>query len=330
MEKNKILIIDDDINEYLSIASRISHCGDYYVVPSVYTEMNTAFNGGGESIKNYVDNLIINNYKDIRLVICDLNFRKEIGIQGFQLIEYMRKISIESCPHYIPLLPIMAYTNYMNDYEPEKIITEHGASFCFKKPTDEQKNNTTWIAQFNKMIETHVTLFSSNLTNIEKLSVPANIQQELEKFKKEHGGKKTAFIMTPFSDSHKDTIEKINEILQTNNIIGHIANAPGGENHDNLLPNIQVFLHGCDFGIGIYSNVSDIGGVDLKINPNLSLEVGYMLALQKKVGLLKDNSLPRLNSDLDEKLYIPFNIHNPVDLKEKLEIWLKNKGFITR
>lgn len=60
-------------------------------------------------------------------------------------------------------------------------------------------------------------------------------------------------------------------------------------------------------------------------NPNVALEVGYMLAKKRKVCLLKDNRLAKLPTDLISKLYREYD---PNDIKnsvsKEIEMWIRN------
>ena len=66
-----------------------------------------------------------------------------------------------------------------------------------------------------------------------------------------------------------------------------------------------------------------------QFSPNVSLEVGYLLALRKKVCILKDKNLPNLHADLAGKLYRLFDPHNPLETIPKvLGDWLDEIGLL--
>jgi nucleoside 2-deoxyribosyltransferase len=66
-----------------------------------------------------------------------------------------------------------------------------------------------------------------------------------------------------------------------------------------------------------------------QFNPNVSLEVGYMLALRKPVCLLKDATLTALTTDLVGKLYKAFDPQDPVgSIPEELLKWCKDRHFV--
>jgi hypothetical protein len=81
-------------------------------------------------------------------------------------------------------------------------------------------------------------------------------------------------------------------------------------------------MHGCGFGIAIFDRIEEE-----EFSPNVSLEVGYMMALGKDVCLLKDKTLETLHADLLGKLYKPFDPQNAEGtIPNQLSKWLSDKG----
>ena len=101
------------------------------------------------------------------------------------------------------------------------------------------------------------------------------------------------------SEGYDIILKTIKNVLQENGCFG--GRADDRIFHNDVLYNILTYLHGCDFGIALFDK-SEI----TTFNPNVSLEVGFLLALNKPVFLLKDQNLPMLQSDLAGKLY--FNL----------------------
>lgn len=95
--------------------------------------------------------------------------------------------------------------------------------------------------------------------------------------------------------------------------------------HDDLFPNITTYLHGCGFGIAVFERIESDD-----FNPNVSLEVGYMLAMRKSVCLLKDQTLKTLHADLVGKLYSPFDtLEITHTIEVQLSKWLSDKALIS-
>jgi hypothetical protein len=75
----------------------------------------------------------------------------------------------------------------------------------------------------------------------------------------------------------------------------------------------------CGFGIAVFERLTQD-----QFNPNVSLEVGYMMALRKPVCLLKDLTLHSLSSDLAGKIYENFDVQRPEEtLPLALDNWLR-------
>ena len=83
-------------------------------------------------------------------------------------------------------------------------------------------------------------------------------------------------------------------------------------------------LHGCGFGIAVYERIQTN-----EPNANVGLEVGYLMAMNKPVLILKDKTVPVIQSDLAGKLYKPFDPHDPEGtLPNQLTKWLEDNGII--
>lgn len=62
-------------------------------------------------------------------------------------------------------------------------------------------------------------------------------------------------------------------------------------------------------------------------NPNVTLELGYMLALRQPCLILKEKSLSTLNSDIIGRLYTPFDSHKAKKtVSYAIEKWLEKLG----
>ncbi len=172
------------------------------------------------------------------------------------------------------------------------------------------------------IIDSHIKIFEKTLQSIEDKSLPYVIKDRVKDYKKQYENKKTAFIMSSFSSNHNTIIKVIKETLDKYSIEGFIV-----ENikEKYLLQNIEVYMHGCDFGIGVFTQIDDN-----KFNSNTSLEVGYMMGLNKNVLLLKEIHFERLQSDLDGLLWEPFDAFNiESTIPKVLEKWLRDMNIIT-
>jgi nucleoside 2-deoxyribosyltransferase len=86
----------------------------------------------------------------------------------------------------------------------------------------------------------------------------------------------------------------------------------------------MTYLYGCGFGIAVFERIEAE-----EFNPNVSLEVGYMFALNKPVCLLKDRTLKTLHTDLVGKLYKTFDPQDPIKtIPDEVTQWLSDKEII--
>ena len=160
-----------------------------------------------------------------------------------------------------------------------------------------------------------------------KLSVgatpPPAIQESLNRFKVDYPPiRKTAFVMMRFGTTaaHTAIVNTIREALNPLSIVA--LRADDKQYHDDLFDNVLTYVYGCDFGIAVFERIEAE-----EFNPNVSLEIGYLLALNKPVCLLKDKTLKTLHTDLMGKLYRTFDPLDPHEtIPRELGRWVKDKG----
>jgi nucleoside 2-deoxyribosyltransferase len=121
---------------------------------------------------------------------------------------------------------------------------------------------------------------------------------------------------------HSDIVDCIKKTLKKYDIIA--LRADDKEYMDDLFSNVKTYLHACDFGIAVFERITEDD-----FNPNVTLEVGYMFGLGKKVLLLKDQTLTLLTTDLTGKLYKQFDTTDVLKtMPDQIEKWLSDKGVI--
>lgn len=93
---------------------------------------------------------------------------------------------------------------------------------------------------------------------------------------------------------------------------------------DDLLTNVETYIHGCAFGISVHERIESETQ-----NPNVALEIGYLLGIGKPVCLLKERTVPSLPVDLMGRLYVEFDLQRlRPSLRESLTRWLEDYRFI--
>jgi hypothetical protein len=74
---------------------------------------------------------------------------------------------------------------------------------------------------------------------------------------------------------------------------------------DDLWENVQYYMRYCRLGVAVFEEIDE-----RDFNPNISLELGYMYALNRRCLLLKDKRMPRLPTDTCGKIYRDFDTYN--------------------
>lgn len=96
--------------------------------------------------------------------------------------------------------------------------------------------------------------------------------------------------------------------------------ADGRDYANTLWDNICVCMLGCRFGVVVYENIDTAG-----FNPNINLEVGFMLALGKKMLFLKESQLPAMPTDIMSHIYRIFDISNLRDsINVQIQKWVSD------
>jgi hypothetical protein len=167
--------------------------------------------------------------------------------------------------------------------------------------------------------------FSSRESRMIIKAASSEIHGSLAHFRRDNADARgTAFVLMSFS--HTNAHANVLKVVQgTTAEIGIRAlRADGQAYHDDLFFNVLTYAYGCDFGIAVFEKLETH-----EFNPNVALEVGYMLALGRPVCLLKDRTLTTLQADLIGRLYLPFDVQNPGEtIPPLLRNWMKDKGFV--
>ena len=157
------------------------------------------------------------------------------------------------------------------------------------------------------------------------LTPPHEITNSLIKLRQEFPDlTKLGFLMMRF-----DNDETLHQIVEAIKNVGQeyglaVVRADDRHFHANLYENIITLLHGCGFGIAVYERIATE-----QQNPNVGFEVGYLMAMNKPVLLLKDKTMSALPADLIGKLYRGFDVRDPQNsIPEQMTAWLRDNGLI--
>jgi len=165
------------------------------------------------------------------------------------------------------------------------------------------------------------------ITPTQFVTPPSEIAESLDLFREDHPDpSKVAFIMMRFgrTSAHERITSAIKASLKEHGIIA--LRADDKQYNDDLFPNILTYIFGCRFGIAVFERIEAED-----FNPNVSLELGFMMGLKKHVCLLKDKTLKTLHTDLVGKLYRVFDPLNPEeDIQKEVSSWLSDKKLSTQ
>lgn len=154
---------------------------------------------------------------------------------------------------------------------------------------------------------------------------PLVIAMSLERLRAKYpDAKKLGFLVMRFA-AEKPYARIVDVIKKTAEGLGlAVVRADEHEFHGNLLNNVRTYLHGCGFGIALYERITTE-----EPNANVGLEVGYLMAMEKPVLLLKDKTVPTLQTDLAGELYKEFDPHDPEGtIPAQLTKWLEDYGIV--
>jgi len=153
---------------------------------------------------------------------------------------------------------------------------------------------------------------------------PPELLQPLREFLADHPFELNVFGMTRFPDeqdaSDPDPMASALEVSR-------IACADHGmEFHlasdrkivDDLWSNVDAHMWACRYGIGFFEDRRKKG-----VNYNLTIEVGGMLTIGRRLALLKDLSIEQIPTDLVGKIYTELNLDDPSAVSAIIHTWLR-------
>ncbi len=316
MNKKFILIIEDNPKDFEFLKELIENLDEeFQVLPEDFDEMKRKIHS--REIQQFVLNQIKDNYKSICTVICDMELGRNHQA-GKNVIERIRNYKNISPKYWTDMVPIIAVTQYPDALE--KMVNA-GADFFLGKPEkDEEK--ALFITNFNAALTSQAKRFEKKLKVLEALPYPQNIVEPIERFKNEHKKETTAFIMTSFSENHRSIIKTIKDVLSSYGITG--LKADDKVFTKSSLDNIYVYMQGCDFGIGVLTNIDK----NKPANQNVAMEIGYMFALNKKVMIFKEKQMEKPFSDIEDDYWYEFDSYNLDTIKPQIEKFLINIDMI--
>ncbi len=89
---------------------------------------------------------------------------------------------------------------------------------------------------------------------------------------------------------------------------------------DDLWANIVFYMKNSRYGIAVFEEMDE-----REYNPNISMELGFLYALERRCLLLKDKRMPRLPTDICGKIYKNFDTYKIEEsIGAKIREWCEN------
>lgn len=89
-----------------------------------------------------------------------------------------------------------------------------------------------------------------------------------------------------------------------------------------LWDNVCLYMLGSRYGVAVLEEIEE-----REFNPSVALELGFMLAQNKRCLILKDERMPRMPTDIIGKLYKEFDTYNiETSLRTCVESWAHDIG----
>jgi hypothetical protein len=113
------------------------------------------------------------------------------------------------------------------------------------------------------------------------------------------------FVMMRYRDNrtHQSLESTIRESLLKYGLVARFAKDRAVR--DDVWPNIVEYMRKCTYGIAVFEEINE-----REFNPNVSMELGFMYAQERKCLLLKDKRMPRLPTDICGRIYKEFDAYD--------------------
>ncbi len=147
---------------------------------------------------------------------------------------------------------------------------------------------------------------ANRLVRLGDISGLSYLEPALRTFLDDHPNpERNVFIMMRFKETEqlKTIYSTIKKTLAEKGFEG--VRADERDYTGDLWSNIETYLVSCQLGVAVFEDIDD-----RDFNPNVSLELGYMMGRRRRCLLLKEQRLPEMPVDVVHKLYKSFDSYN--------------------
>jgi len=195
-----------------------------------------------------------------------------------------------------------------------------------------------WIGVGTFNTTAHFEEFSYNqFEHIELDPEIDSVHSKIEQFTTENLYQNNIFVMMRFDKNLPRLREIYGEIQRTLDdygLIPHLANDAYLDRY--LWTNVRIYMNSCKYGLAVLENISrsskkpDQAEKEWQpANPNIALEIGYMLRSNKRCLLLKDEEF-KIQTDLIGHLYRGFRADDLQTVRDAVEEWCERDLRLSR
>ncbi len=103
---------------------------------------------------------------------------------------------------------------------------------------------------------------------------------------------------------------------------GQLLRADDKNYSDDLWENVCLYMLGCNYGVAVFEEIDE-----REFNPNIALELGFMMAANKRCLIMKDSRMPKMPTDIIGKLYkLLDTYHIEESIAACIEDWIHDLG----
>lgn len=149
------------------------------------------------------------------------------------------------------------------------------------------------------------------------------LQSYLHEFLRDHPATEHNLLLIMRFKDESPFLEIVEAIRATCAAKGlDVIRADDKEYTDDLWDNVLTYIYGCDSAIAVFDQINY-----REFNPNVALEVGFLLAQCKRVLLLKDKAIPVMPADIAGKIYRNFDSYAAAQtIPPQIKKWLEDYG----
>lgn len=130
------------------------------------------------------------------------------------------------------------------------------------------------------------------------------------------------FLMMRFKDGfqYKEIEKTIRQCMAKYGL--NVLRADDKDYTGDLWENVCLYMLGSKYGIAVFEEIDE-----REFNPSVALELGFMLAHDKRCLILKDQRMPKMPTDIVGKLYKQFDTYNiSASISFCIDSWVRDIG----